>query len=75
MCIRCFTIGRQQRGCQMKMNEIDEIARPRIIKAGNSIWSERECVIQPFDGEKQCFYCNFSLKCGQQECIWREDCA
>lgn len=58
----------------MKMNEIDEIAQPRIIKTGNSKWSERERVIQLSNGGQQCFYCDFTLECGQKECIWRENC-
>lgn len=59
----------------MKIDEIDKTVRQHTIKTGNTRWCELERVIQESDGNQQCFYCNFSLECGQKECIWREDCA
>jgi hypothetical protein len=57
----------------MKNNEIDVIYRHHNIKTGNTKWSDLERVNLHSDGDQKCFYCNFSLECGQQECIWRED--
>lgn len=59
----------------MDNNEIDEIAMQRIIKTESRKWKEFERIILRPGGEAHCFYCNFNQECGQQECIWREDCA
>ena len=58
----------------MKSYEIDGIARQRSVTTEDDDLSRFESVIQRSYGEPQCFYCNFSLECGQQKCIWCEDC-
>lgn len=57
----------------MKNTEFYEISMRRAIKIGNAKLCELERVIRRSDGEQHCFYCNFSLKCGQHECIWGEN--
>ncbi len=59
----------------MKNNEFDEVPGPLIIKTGDTRWCGIETVIQQSEGDQRCFYCNFSLECGQKECIWHEGCA
>lgn len=58
----------------MKISEIDEIERDHTVKTENSKYSKFERVIRRSGGDPHCFYCDFSLECGQQECIWREGC-
>lgn len=57
----------------MNNNETDEIARQLEINTENEDLSRFERVIQRGGDGRLCFYCNFSLECGQKECIWRED--
>lgn len=60
-------------GNPMENIEIKKGTIPHILKTGNTRWCGLERVVQESDGNQQCYYCNFSLECGQQECIWRED--
>lgn len=56
----------------MNNNEIDEITEPVIIINGDKIWGGFERDVPESGGTQHCFYCNFSLVCGQDECVWQE---
>ncbi len=58
----------------MKIDEIKEIAKRRGVKAGRVKKSELVRSIQLSEGNQQCFDTNHSKKCGQPDCLWREDC-
>lgn len=58
----------------MNINGIAEITRKTVVKPGNSNWSGGARVSQDNAADNHCFYCNFSLKCGEKECIWSDDC-
>lgn len=57
----------------MKITEIDKNERERFLRSEDNKWCGFDLNIQQHGENKQCFYCNFALECGQQECIWRED--
>lgn len=59
----------------MKNSEIFKIIRQHTNKTGDTRGCSFGCTILPPDVNQHCFYCNYSLECGQQECIWREDSA
>ena len=58
----------------MKIDEIKEIARQHNIKIGKAKKSDLVRSIQQAEGNQQCFDTNISGKCGQNACLWREDC-
>ena len=58
----------------MKVSEIKEIVRQRNLKVGKSTKSELIRSIQFAEGNQECFATNMSAECGQQSCVWREDC-
>lgn len=59
----------------MKNREVEEIGHPRIIDTVRTTRSELERAILQSDVNQHCFYCNFTLECGQQNCLWHEDTA
>lgn len=59
----------------MKIDEIKGIARQHQIKVGKAKKSELVRAIQQAEGNLQCFDSNISKECGQDACLWREDCA
>lgn len=58
----------------MKVSEIKEIVRQRNLKVGKSTKSELIRSIQFAEGNQECFATNTPAECGQQSCVWREDC-
>ena len=58
----------------MKMDEIKAIARQRHIKAGKATKSNLVRLIQQAEGNYPCFDSKSSKECGQNSCLWREDC-
>lgn len=57
----------------MGNEEIHAIVRPYSINTVKTTRSELERAIQQSDVSQHCFYCNFTLECGQQTCLWHED--
>ena len=58
----------------MNMTQIKSIAKEQGIKPGKLRKTELIRTIQAAEGNPQCFNTNFSAECGQEECLWREDC-
>lgn len=58
----------------MRLEEIREIARQHNIKAGRMKKGELVRAIQGAEGNSQCFDTGISATCGQDCCLWREDC-
>jgi len=58
----------------MKMEEIKAIARKHHIKSGKATKSNLVRLIQQAEGNSPCFDSNSSKECGQNSCLWREDC-
>jgi hypothetical protein len=56
----------------MKNYETGEIAERISFKTEDTRWCGSDRIIQQSDGEQHCYYCNFSLECGQEECVWHE---
>ena len=56
----------------MNTSEINGITGHHTIKAGTMIWSGFKRVTQQSERNQHCSYCNGSLECGQQECIWHQ---
>ncbi len=59
----------------MKLDEIKEMAKMHQIKTGKAKKSELIREIQQAEGNQQCFNSDSSRECGQENCLWREDCA
>lgn len=59
----------------MKLDEIKEIAKQHGIKPGKLKKSELIRSIQEAEGNPACFETGTSTTCGQEECLWRGDCA
>lgn len=59
----------------METNEIDGFAGRDSITTEHQTLNVLRRVIHRSNGDQQCFYCNFSLECGQQRCLWHEDSA
>jgi len=58
----------------MKINEIKEIAKKLNLKPGRANKVELIRSIQQAEGNLTCFNSNSANECGQQNCLWREDC-
>lgn len=58
----------------MKLDEIKEIARQHDIKTAKMKKSELVRAIQQAEGNEPCFDSGKASQCGQEECLWREDC-
>ena len=58
----------------MKLDEIREIAKQHNIKAGKMKKADLIRAIQQAEGNQACFDTGQADTCGQQACLWREDC-
>lgn len=58
----------------MKVDEIKEIAREHGIKAGKMNKTDLIKAIQNTEGNDPCFASGKAAQCGQEACLWREDC-
>jgi hypothetical protein len=58
----------------MKLEEIKEIAKRHGIKAGKMKKADLVRAIQAAEANNQCFDTGASSTCGQDGCLWREDC-
>jgi hypothetical protein len=58
----------------MKIDEIRPLAAKKGIKAGRMKKVDLIRSIQKAEGNDQCFDTGMAQQCGQQDCLWREDC-
>ncbi|TWJ32660.1 SAP domain-containing protein [Geobacter argillaceus] len=58
----------------MKMQDVKEIAKSRGIKAGKLNKGELVRSIQADEGNEACYETGQAAVCGQESCIWRDDC-
>jgi hypothetical protein len=58
----------------VKIQEIKEIAQKMEIAAGKLKKSDLIRVIQRKEGNQECFDTGQSKLCGQDKCLWIEDC-
>jgi len=58
----------------MNMQEIRSIAKERGVKAGNMKKMELVQAIQRAEGNEPCFGTGRSATCGQDRCLWKDDC-
>jgi hypothetical protein len=58
----------------MKIDELKEIAKRHGIKTGKMKKADLVRAIQGAEGNPQCFETGISPECGQDACLWREDC-
>ena len=58
----------------MKLEEIKEIAKQHGIKVGKLKKAELVQAIQSAELNDACFETGKAAECGQEECLWREDC-
>jgi hypothetical protein len=59
----------------MKLDEIKEIAKKHNIKTAKMKKADLVRAIQQAEGNEACFETGQADKCGQDACVWREDCA
>jgi hypothetical protein len=58
----------------MKMNDIKEIARQRGINPAKMKKVDLIRAIQADEGNNACCSTGVKNECGQDECLWRDDC-
>ena len=58
----------------MKLDEIKEIARLHNIKVGKMKKADLVRTIQQAENNDNCFETGQAEICGQDTCLWREDC-
>lgn len=58
----------------MKREEIKEIAKQHGIRVGNMKKSDLIRTIQEKENNSACFAHGMADRCGQDACLWREDC-
>ncbi|MEI8354748.1 MAG: SAP domain-containing protein [Deltaproteobacteria bacterium] len=58
----------------MKMQEVREIAKNWSIKTANIKKTDLIRSIQLAEGNFDCYCTGHADKCGQENCIWHEDC-
>lgn len=59
----------------MKLEEIKEIAKQYNIRTGKAKKSDLVRTIQFNEGNEPCFDSGKATLCGQDTCLWREDCS
>ncbi|KAF0218889.1 MAG: hypothetical protein FD174_2672 [Geobacteraceae bacterium] len=59
----------------MTVNEIRELAKKKGVKAGKMKKSELVRAIQQAEGNPCCFDTGHAAECGEEKCLWREDCS
>jgi hypothetical protein len=58
----------------MKLEEIKEIAKRHNIKLGKTKKPDLVRAIQQAENYEACYNTSKASTCGQDECLWREDC-
>ena len=58
----------------MKMQEVREIAKKMNIKTANMKKANIIRSIQQEEGNDDCYETGQASECGQENCLWREDC-
>ncbi len=58
----------------MKMQEVREIAKKLGIKTANMKKADLIRAIQQAEGNFQCYETGQAAGCGQDNCLWRNDC-
>jgi hypothetical protein len=58
----------------MKLDELKEIAKQHNIKTGKMKKAELVHAIQLAENNDACFETGVAGTCGQETCLWREDC-
>jgi len=58
----------------MNMNEVKAIASERGVKPGRLKKGELVRAIQAAEGNNTCFASERAESCGEESCLWREDC-
>lgn len=58
----------------MRINEIKEIAKARGIVTGRIKKTELIHTLQREEGHQACFQTGQVEICGQEHCLWRQDC-
>ena len=58
----------------MKLDDVKEVAKKLDIKVGKLKKAELVRAIQAADLNDPCFETGKAAECGQEECLWREDC-
>ncbi len=58
----------------MKLEEIKEIAKQHGIKVGRMKKAEVIKAIQMAEGNEACYNSGQASGCGQDQCLWRDDC-
>lgn len=59
----------------MKVDEIKELAKQHNIKVGKMKKAELIKAIQESEKNDPCFETGQKDICGQDQCLWREDCS
>ncbi len=58
----------------MKVDAIREIARKRGIKPGKLKKADLVRAVQAAEGNIACYETGRAGGCGQEQCLWRDDC-
>ncbi len=58
----------------MNMNQIKDLARSRGIRPGKHKKTELVRLLQKAESNPQCFNTAYASACGQEHCLWRDDC-
>jgi hypothetical protein len=58
----------------MTLQEIRAVAESRGMKVGKSKKDELIRAIQRNEGNTECFGSKHAMNCGQNNCLWRDDC-
>ena len=58
----------------MNMQQIREIAKERSVKPGSLKKIELVQAVQSAEGNEACFGTGRADQCGQDDCLWKEDC-
>lgn len=58
----------------MNMNQIKAIAAERGVRAGKLKKTDLIRAIQNAETNPECYMTGFVSDCGQEDCLWKEDC-
>ena len=69
-----LSINAKYGGSNMKLQDIQKIAKKNGINAGKMNQTELIRATQKAEGNNACFATSSVKTCGQMNCLWRSDC-
>jgi hypothetical protein len=58
----------------MNMQEVKAVAKERGVKVGSMKKNDLIRAVQEAEGNEKCYASGIANVCGQENCLWKDDC-